>query len=55
VIVTTWLRFPGRHAKKSSGRGHGRARSLEELERHNPDWAVPDLTHLPVPQFMAEV
>jgi phosphoglycolate phosphatase-like HAD superfamily hydrolase len=22
--------------------------SLEELERHNPDWAVPDLSHLPV-------
>jgi phosphoglycolate phosphatase len=21
--------------------------SLQELERHNPDWAVPDLTHLP--------
>jgi phosphoglycolate phosphatase len=29
--------------------------SLEELERHNPDWAVPDLTHLPVTRFMAEV
>lgn len=28
--------------------------SLEELERHNPDWAVPDLTHLPVARIMAE-
>ena len=28
--------------------------SLEELERHKPDWAVPDLTHLPVTQFLAE-
>jgi phosphoglycolate phosphatase-like HAD superfamily hydrolase len=27
--------------------------SLEELERHNPDWAVPDLTHLPITRFMS--
>jgi phosphoglycolate phosphatase len=27
--------------------------TLAELERHKPDWAVPDLTHLPVTRFMA--
>jgi phosphoglycolate phosphatase len=27
--------------------------SFEELEHHNPDWLVPDLTHFPVPRFMA--
>jgi phosphoglycolate phosphatase len=26
--------------------------SLEELERHKPDWAVPDLTHLPSTQVL---
>jgi phosphoglycolate phosphatase len=27
--------------------------TLEELERHNPDWAVPDLTHIKVAQVLA--
>jgi phosphoglycolate phosphatase-like HAD superfamily hydrolase len=26
--------------------------SLPELERHNPDWAVPDLTHIPSTQVL---
>jgi phosphoglycolate phosphatase-like HAD superfamily hydrolase len=26
--------------------------TLAELEQHKPDWAVPDLTHLPVSRFM---
>jgi phosphoglycolate phosphatase len=29
--------------------------SLEELERHKPDWAVPDLTHLSAAQVLDEV
>jgi phosphoglycolate phosphatase-like HAD superfamily hydrolase len=27
--------------------------SLQELERHHPDWAVPDLTHVPVTRVLA--
>ena len=26
--------------------------TLEELQRHNPDWAVPDLTHVSAPQVL---
>jgi phosphoglycolate phosphatase-like HAD superfamily hydrolase len=29
--------------------------SLEELERHKPDWAVPDLTHFSFAQVSSEV
>jgi len=27
--------------------------TLEELQKHNPDWAVPDLTHISAAQFVA--
>jgi phosphoglycolate phosphatase-like HAD superfamily hydrolase len=29
--------------------------TLEELERHKPDWVVPDLSHIPVVRLLADV